>query len=92
MIAGCGKKEAPVQQAEENNFFFKVQFALGDVKISGAAGEKAAAAATLFAAGAAHAHAAPFLGAGQADVVAQEVHQQAVGGHLALPGRAVYVQ
>ena len=42
LSAGCGKKEAPVQQAEENNFFFKVQFALGDVKISGAAGEKAA--------------------------------------------------
>lgn len=42
LFAGCGKKEAPVQQAEENKFFFKVQFALGDVKISGAAGEKAA--------------------------------------------------
>lgn len=42
MLAGCGKKESPVQQAEENNFFFKVQFTLGDVKISGSAGEKAA--------------------------------------------------
>lgn len=38
---GCGEKEAPVSQAEES-FFFKVQFVLGNVKISGANGEKTA--------------------------------------------------
>ncbi|HPS88187.1 MAG TPA: FecR family protein [Spirochaetota bacterium] len=41
ILAGCGKKEAPVQEAEAA-FFFKVQFTLGDVKISGTAGEKVA--------------------------------------------------
>ena len=41
MLSGCGKKEAPVQNAEAE-FFFKVQFVLGDVKISGSAGDKAA--------------------------------------------------
>lgn len=38
-LSGCGKKEAPVQDAGDN-FFFKVQFTLGDVKISGTSGEK----------------------------------------------------
>jgi len=40
-MAGCGKKEAPVQEAADD-FFFKVQFTLGDVKVAGVSGEKAA--------------------------------------------------
>jgi hypothetical protein len=41
ILAGCGKKEAPVPEAA-NDFFFKVQFTLGDVKLAGASGEKPA--------------------------------------------------
>jgi len=42
LSAGCGKKETPVAETGDT-FFFKVQFVLGDVKITGASGEKTAA-------------------------------------------------
>jgi len=38
IFAGCGKNEAPAPVASQN-FFFKVQFVVGDVKISGTFGE-----------------------------------------------------
>ena len=41
LVISCGKKEAPVAEPEEQ-FIFKVQFALGDVKIIRASGEQAA--------------------------------------------------
>ncbi len=41
MFISCGKKEAPVAQPEDQ-FNFKIQFVLGDVKISGTSGERAA--------------------------------------------------
>jgi hypothetical protein len=41
LSVSCGKKEVPVAETEEQ-FIFKVQFVLGDVKIAGANGEKAA--------------------------------------------------
>jgi len=41
VLSGCGKKEAPVPEVTDN-FFFKIQFVLGDVKISGSAGTVAA--------------------------------------------------
>lgn len=41
LFVACGKKEVPVAEPEEQ-FLFKVQFVLGDVKIRSAAGEKAA--------------------------------------------------
>lgn len=40
-LSGCGKKEIPAP-AVVDNFFFKIQFVLGDVKISGSAGTVAA--------------------------------------------------
>lgn len=40
-ISACGKKDAASPAAEES-FFFKVQFVLGDVKITGIAGDKGA--------------------------------------------------
>jgi hypothetical protein len=41
LILSCGKKEVPTAETEDP-FIFKVQFVLGDVKITGASGEKAA--------------------------------------------------
>jgi len=41
LFLSCGKKEVPVAEPEEQ-FIFKVQFVLGDVKITGASGEKTA--------------------------------------------------
>lgn len=41
LLFSCGKKEVPVAEPEES-FTFKVQFVLGDVKITGGAGERAA--------------------------------------------------
>lgn len=41
LVISCGKKEAPVAEPDEQ-FIFKVQFALGDVKIIRASGEQAA--------------------------------------------------
>ncbi len=41
LSVSCGKKEVPVAEPEEQ-FIFKVQFVLGDVKITGANGEKTA--------------------------------------------------
>ncbi len=41
LIFGCGKKDVPAPE-QADVFFFKVQFILGDVKISGSAGEVSA--------------------------------------------------
>jgi len=41
LILSCGKKDVPTAETEDP-FIFKVQFVLGDVKIAGASGEKAA--------------------------------------------------
>lgn len=41
LLFSCGKKEAPVAEPEES-FTFKVHFVLGDVKITGASGERSA--------------------------------------------------
>lgn len=41
IFVGCGKREAPVAE-KIDPFFFKIQFLLGDVKISDAAGDRTA--------------------------------------------------
>jgi hypothetical protein len=41
IFTGCGKKEAPVAE-KIDPFFFKIQFLLGDVKISDASGDRTA--------------------------------------------------
>jgi len=43
LATGCGKKEAPAPVAEVNEkLFFKIQFIIGDVKISGTSGSREA--------------------------------------------------